>query len=1385
MNLPDNIDRLIKVFERGAYGWVGAGLSIAAGYPSLGKLAGDLREKSLSPIDESLEDYAVVDDFLKHNTKGDLEQVLSDIFTPCQHKLYHELLVALPWKGLVTPNYDELLEGALKAVGKPYHKVVLEQNLNLTSEHIPLYKIHGSVENFRTLILSGESYAAYADQYGHILGEFGRLMRRNPIVFWGCSMTDPRLLDWLRNLPDEGREHLRASFAVLTEDAWQGVPAEDRALLTESQIEPVFVQNHNDIPTLITHLNRELVSPTPQTLHVNVAFTDEKRDNWTITFGDQTHQVEVPWKHNNDFGIAFQTFQEHTRETLIDQKEQNELHAAAALLGDRLGQAVFLEDLVRTIQNASGSGKRPFVILESDDNLILSLPWELLRLDGQYTLRDGLIDFARSTPARSEDPPILTEPTEYFRLVVNISAPELSSDHQLDYEGESYRLVQALYNHADVKFTELGTVQDLINTVGEHKPIGIHFSGHGEPGALLFEDTEGQPDSVVIGDLIRDIRPHLPHFFYLASCHGNTPAKPQEDTTGSTISAAQLHREGVTQVVGYFGPVLDRLSTLAEETLYRAIANGHSTPEAIHQTRNALSQRTPLDPTDTHRETERTVAAQAPYAWAQLVLYHRGNNQPLSLKIPNDFGQQRETQLTRTYDGTDQRRRLTTGFIGRRHDLRRFRKAYRANKRVFIFQGLGGLGKSTLAFHALPILTRGDQMHTHTIWCAELEDEHNPAQALTQHISALGESLLGEGWLGVIQHVDQMGDLKPPQRFALFLSQLLNHLDKPLALYLDNLESLMVGPDNTDSNAIGDWIDNDIAQIINLLIYDSDTAITDLSFPPEASSQIQQSITNHLFLVASCRYRNDRLNDHTLAIKNLGNSALFRLMGWFKGLRQLASHNRAQLVGKLHGHPRAVEYLNDLIESTLKTWTNRYGEYALATTETAIQTEWDTLIAPVLPEVEDQLRENLLFDAIWANVLDEHARRMLFRMTVLRRPWDWDLMLQLGEPNASTEETETTIKHLRETSLLGELETWEDERWAKYFHIHPATARFVAEKTDNTEELYHDICLRIGNYLEELGKTSRELAIHLDAGHYLFLSSEYNRAGELLGPISAWFQKQGRVHEGLAILTPFEQTHVFNALLPDYQNRLLRTLGSAIHLLGRVQTALNYYNKSLTISRRTKNKQAEAQDLGNLGSAYSDFSQFDKAIEHYQQALAILQEIGDRQASGLIHGNLGLVYSRLKQVSKAIEHYQQALIISREVGNRWDETRILGYLGNAYLNLMQVDKAISHFEQALIIAREIGYKQEEGNCIGNLGLVYAGLGQVDPAIAYYQQALTIIKEIGDRHGEGNLLGNLGIAYANLGQVETAREYLEKSLAIAIEIIDPDLEHTVREKLKKL
>lgn len=1135
----------------------------------------------------------------------------------------------------------------------------------------------------------------------------------------------------------------------------------------------------------------------------------------------ESRQAPLPWKHDNRFRIAHLGFTKLHQVPVTERAERTELFRYALTLGNHLFEALFDEvDTARLDKLIRPGHPRPVIQVRSDNALLLSLPWELLYHNDTFLVREGYVDLVRTTPTEVAGATLLKEARSPFKLVVNVSAPEGSC---LSYEAESYRITLVTAQQCAMVPTELGTLADLVETVDRETPTGIHFSGHGKPGALLFENDYGQEDEVPVEKVLDALRHRLPDsrrlppFFYLACCHGNTPVDLEKDEPGSLSAVVQLHQAGVTEVVGYFGPIVDELSTRAEEALYEAIANGLPTRDAVRRARHALAQSLRVTdsqylPLLTRSATEQErVFHTHPFAWAQLVLYRRGVEWPLSVSRPP--GRRRaKSVLRRTFEGFGDRRVLRTGFIGRRAEQHRVRRRLREGARVLVFQGLGGLGKSTLAQQVLPRLLE-DSENICTLWCQEAEGETHRAETLVEQLLAYCRKRFGLEWEGVVQQVDQAEGDDPANRFVYFLQVLLQNAPE-LVLYLDNLESLLVGPtDKTDLAAFGQWAEPALETIwrhIDQMARDSDA----------------------FYLVASCRYRSEAFSDALLSVAPLPPDALFRLTQWFSGLQRLTAQSRARLVARLEGHPRAVEYANDLVVDALNKWRSTRGEWSLPEPASSedITWEWETLIAPALPKVAAQLKDNLLLQAIWDQVLDERARRFLYRMTVLRRPAGWSMLGILGDEDEPEETAFATAERLRDTSLLEQVQLSAKVSEVRVdavtrYTLHPATIEFIRETHPVSPTMRLIAHQRIGLHLESDAENTASLETDLEGGYHLFEAGEYDRACGLLVSASDWLEGRGRFRECLRTLTPFlddsVQAHMDRRLLGQllgivgtardrlgevkkaiqYYDRTLDMarevgdlrmecttichLGSSYARLGQMEKAVDYHKQALEIARQIGDREREAAALSNLGLAHHDFGEVDKAIGYYEQAVAITREIGHRQGESSILGNLGLTYIGLGEVEKAIEYYKRQLAIARQVGDRLGEGTALGNLGPAYARLGELEKAIGYLEQHLVIAREIGDRRGEGNTLANIGTAYVNLQEFEKAIGYYEQQLVIARDIGNRHGEATTLANLGLVYIHLGGADNAAELLHQAKAIGETIGNPGIVKSANSRLEKL
>jgi NAD-dependent SIR2 family protein deacetylase len=71
----------------------------------------------------------------------------------------HQLIAQLPFKRIITTNWDTLLEEALREAHRPFVKVVRDVEMAYADEgKVLLIKLHGSVEQKDTLVITGDDY---------------------------------------------------------------------------------------------------------------------------------------------------------------------------------------------------------------------------------------------------------------------------------------------------------------------------------------------------------------------------------------------------------------------------------------------------------------------------------------------------------------------------------------------------------------------------------------------------------------------------------------------------------------------------------------------------------------------------------------------------------------------------------------------------------------------------------------------------------------------------------------------------------------------------------------------------------------------------------------------------------------------------------------------------------------------------------------------------------------------------------------------------------------------------------------------------------------------------------------------------------------------------
>lgn len=210
--IPATPEALRKILARRPVLWVGAGASIAAGHPSTGALVEAMIAEADDPIDPALGFERAADAFVASQGAGALEDLLQRLLGASRrpadlHRSLARQAATGAFAALVTTNYDDLLERALGEAEARYVFQTLEDNAVVVDPEadVRLLKLHGSRDDWRNAVLSGEAYAAFGPRYPFLEEQLDVLLRRHPVLFVGCSLQDRRILDWLAGLDERRR----------------------------------------------------------------------------------------------------------------------------------------------------------------------------------------------------------------------------------------------------------------------------------------------------------------------------------------------------------------------------------------------------------------------------------------------------------------------------------------------------------------------------------------------------------------------------------------------------------------------------------------------------------------------------------------------------------------------------------------------------------------------------------------------------------------------------------------------------------------------------------------------------------------------------------------------------------------------------------------------------------------------------------------------------------------------------------------------------------------------------------------------------------------------------------------------------------------------------
>ena len=230
-------------------------------------------------------------------------------------------------------------------------------------------------------------------------------------------------------------------------------------------------------------------------------------------------------------------------------------------------------------------------------------------------------------------------------------------------------------------------------------------------------------------------------------------------------------------------------------------------------------------------------------------------------------------------------------------------------------------------------------------------------------------------------------------------------------------------------------------------------------------------------------------------------------------------------------------------------------------------------------------------------------------------------------------------------------------------------------------------------------------------------------------------------------------------------------LGTAYYFSNDFTSAIDYYDKALTLAKEMKNKNGECTIYGNLGSSYLKAGEYEKAIECSTKALRISQAIGNKRDESINNGNLGSIYQCLGDYPRSLEYHKRSLEINKELTDFGGEAHDYNIIGDVFKSLGESEKAIEFYERATLLKGRIGDRRGECDSADRLAGLCLSIGKFKKAESYQLRALEISRENGDRVEQRRHESNLGSLYDSLGEYTKAKECHENTLQISREMGD--------------
>ena len=927
---------------------------------------------------------------------------------------------------------------------------------------------------------------------------------------------------------------------------------------------------------------------------------------------------ELQWYLETFLDYPFPPETDHAERVLQSLKQWGE-QAFDALFGShaagRMFDAATSEDYTRL-----------HLQISSDDARVLAWPWEALRDPELGYLAQTCQIERRLNKLRDPQPLPASLPRNRVNILLVVARPYR---RDVGYRSIARPLVELIKKQklpAYVHLLRPPTFDQLRQHLRERPGYYhiLHFDGHGAyssgspgdspgyvlsapEGKLVFETDDGEPDYITAEQLSTLLHECSVPGVVLNACQSAMLDERAEDPFASV--AAALLRAGMRSVVAMAYSLYVSGAQQFLPAFYGRLFETGSVAEAVRAGRQRM------------RAHPDRVCARGRFPlhdWLLPVLYQQD---PLDFSFAVDARQSFEPQPSKLPDEL-KREQSPYGFIGRDGPLLDLERAMRRPPAGILIQGLGGVGKTTLARGFLQWLDSTEGLGEGCFWFSFRE-----IRSAEYVLNRLGEAICGPQFATEATE-KKLNDLGQALRERRFLT------------VWDNFESA--------SGIPGTVVTADLSE--------SDRRLLALFLDKVRGGQSKVIITSRSpedWLTPQRRFLlplgglegEERWEFCEVIVKDLG-------------LRvNREDESLVELMKLLGGHPLAMRAILPQLE-----------KLSAAQAAAALRSNLSQL--KLASEEEQALYATLRF---MEQSLPDKLKPLLVPMAMHEGFVDADYlegMARQVEAKWTRTQIDMLVHALVAAGLLREI-------GQATYEMHPALTGYLrsiflgatsVETRDSWARAFVEVTAALADWLAPLELHQQRIPFQMHGANFYYALGEAERLGmndhfAALTQSLAVFAQNTRNYATAASL--FERLAKHDEHLNDLEGE-----AAAYHQLGVIAdeqrdfaAAEAWYRKSLAIKEKQGNEHGAASTYHHLGIIAEEQRDFAAAEAWYRKSLAIREKQGDEHGAASTYHQLGMIAQEQRDFAAAEALYRKALLVWEKLDDEHHAASTYNQLG--------------------------------------------------------------------------------------------------------------------------